>query len=314
MILKNRIRLATVIDTEGWITIQKTNNKIGLVLQLGVGNTNPNLTDWLKSTFGGSIYHRKSQSEYRKSCYTWRIYSNTASQLLIEILPYLLIKKEQAELAIQFQSNMHGKSSALEPFSEEYQMKMVEMKKAMNKLNQKGKINDIPLKEISIDSSIEEDYIRLAMLLDCEGYIGIYKINQSLGTIIGVGNTNPNLLSWISLKFGGAVSKTIRKNYNHRNYYTWRANTKKAKRLLELIKEYLIMKEEQAILGILCETSDDFDFKKSLKARISVLNKKGIDITRNEVSEKTLDENQRCGTLNSGGNPENMAEMTMSVS
>jgi len=139
--LEDRVRMATIIDCEGWISIEKIKNSrgIGLCLVIGVGNTNPILTDWLKNTFGGSVYKTVRPNHKHKDYSTWRIFGGKAAAILQECAPHMLLKPAQAELASKFQARMHGKNSHNEPCTPEYVAEMQAMKYLMGLLNRKGK-------------------------------------------------------------------------------------------------------------------------------------------------------------------------------
>jgi hypothetical protein len=135
------VYLASVLDCEGWITLQKMSNSrgVGLVLTLGVGNTNYVLTDWLKATFGGSVYRTVRSKTAHKDYSTWRIHGNKALELLKLAYPYMKLKRAQAETAIEFQTTMHSKNSYHEPCTPQYVAYMHSLKKRMGVLNRKGK-------------------------------------------------------------------------------------------------------------------------------------------------------------------------------
>lgn len=139
--IENDVRIAAILDCEGWITLQNVTNSrgVGLVLTLGVGNTNHKLTDWLKVTYGGSVYKTIRESVNHKDYYTWRINGSKAKDILVSALPYLLMKDEQAKLAIHFQETMHSKNSYNEPCTLQYVEYMWSLKKKLNQLNRKGK-------------------------------------------------------------------------------------------------------------------------------------------------------------------------------
>ena len=64
--------------------------------------------------FGGSISRCDSANRRNKNhriVYTWLVWSNLAANFLRDILPYLITKKEEAILAIEFQD--HIRSSVL---------------------------------------------------------------------------------------------------------------------------------------------------------------------------------------------------------
>jgi len=101
---------AGIIDGEGSIMIIKSKNptcKRGYSYQLKVvvANTNEWLCQWLKMQYGGTIQYKKSKKLQKKDIYEWRIVSTQARQFLEYIIPYLIIKKAQAEIAIRFQSS-----------------------------------------------------------------------------------------------------------------------------------------------------------------------------------------------------------------
>ena len=52
--------------------------------------------------FGGSICKIRSDDVRRKDCYRWYIYGNPAGAILEVLLPYLIVKKKHALLAIEF--------------------------------------------------------------------------------------------------------------------------------------------------------------------------------------------------------------------
>jgi hypothetical protein len=114
------IYLAGIVDGEGHITIArhktdkywKSDGTIGLRKKtnvmyqnvLGVRNTDLRLMDWLKETFGGNYYkdNRKTRPEKWKISYCWHSTSNEKTELiLLGILPYLILKREQAKIVLE---------------------------------------------------------------------------------------------------------------------------------------------------------------------------------------------------------------------
>ena len=101
---------AGIIDGEGCICLSlvKEKNIRGRRqrLTVSVGNTDKRLTLWLKNMFGG---HSVLQSRTRnnKDYYQWRVSSKKASFFLSLILPYLKLKRRQAELGIEFQEPIY---------------------------------------------------------------------------------------------------------------------------------------------------------------------------------------------------------------
>ncbi len=99
---------AGIVDGEGCITITNVgggayNKFLGVAVE--VGNTNPWIAQFLKINFGGHSYVKKHKNNPTwKNCHYWKVTSKSAVEFLKIILPYLQIKRPQAELAITFQS------------------------------------------------------------------------------------------------------------------------------------------------------------------------------------------------------------------
>jgi hypothetical protein len=98
---------AGFFDGEGYIGIAQRKGKISPRYQLDIGITSTNL--WilqeLKFKFGGSICKQGKTTLTRHQAWAWRLFSNQACAFLKMILPSLRLKRNQAELAIKFQSN-----------------------------------------------------------------------------------------------------------------------------------------------------------------------------------------------------------------
>ena len=86
------IYLAGIIDGEGCV-------KINRQARCEITNTSKELIDWLYNTFGGHTYTTK-QITSRKLQYRWVLRKLEIKKLLPLVLPYLKIKKEEAEQSI----------------------------------------------------------------------------------------------------------------------------------------------------------------------------------------------------------------------
>lgn len=135
--------LAGIIDGEGTISIifhkQKGYPSYGVVLR--VYNTNKELLEWIKEKNGyGNIRRQISIKNWTKSSwrqvYSWQIYPKNIRVLLPQILPYLIIKRKQAELTIEFLNLTKFPSSRI---SKEAQIRRKEICIEMMKLNKRGK-------------------------------------------------------------------------------------------------------------------------------------------------------------------------------
>lgn len=98
--------VAGIIDGEGCIGIktngsQKTGAKF--VIRVSIGHTSEWLISMIHMQFGGSLYLKYAGSEHHKPAWGWELSSRKAESFLKLILPYLQIKRPQAELALSFQ-------------------------------------------------------------------------------------------------------------------------------------------------------------------------------------------------------------------
>ena len=93
---KDYIYLAGFIDGEGCIRVNNAP-------RLHITNTNKDIMDWIKDNFGGYLWaEEKSYIENAKTRYIWEISSRKLLVLLLEILPYLRVKKPQAKLVTEY--------------------------------------------------------------------------------------------------------------------------------------------------------------------------------------------------------------------
>jgi hypothetical protein len=67
---------------------------------------------------------------------------------------------------------------------------------------------------------------------------------------VNVVNTSPALMEWLVSNFGGRYKCRRKANERHKATYDWWFNNGKALGLLRLIEPYLIVKRDQALLGI----------------------------------------------------------------
>ena len=98
--------IAGIVDGEGYIGITADHHKRGrrsYRLRVTVTNTEIWLINHLKFAVGGGLVILKNPSVHRQQCWQWQIGDRKAGEFLKLILPYLHLKKPQAELGIKFQ-------------------------------------------------------------------------------------------------------------------------------------------------------------------------------------------------------------------
>lgn len=101
--------IAGFLDGEGSIIICRSRLRKGkfyegVQLRVSITNTNVEVLLLLKQEFGGTILKRKTPKPFqRKDTYDWVVTHQKAAKFLRKIVPYLIIKKQQALLGIKLQ-------------------------------------------------------------------------------------------------------------------------------------------------------------------------------------------------------------------
>jgi hypothetical protein len=111
--------LAGFMDGEGSFSIVKTYQIVKAVdgtksknaryhLHIKIANTNLPVLQWIVDNFGGTVYTKKNWKAEWKQRYDWTITKNSRMEaFILGILPYLIIKREQAKIALDF-TRLHG--------------------------------------------------------------------------------------------------------------------------------------------------------------------------------------------------------------
>lgn len=127
--------LAGMIDGEGHISLLKNRQHresegFALTLNIGITNRSLPLMKWLIKEFGGVYYHRAHENQNWADRYDWSPKGKkNKEEILLGILPYLIIKREQALVALEF-LRLDGKKNT---------SKRQELVARLNELNRRGK-------------------------------------------------------------------------------------------------------------------------------------------------------------------------------
>ena len=87
------------IDSDGCISVAKSTNRdrsASYHEAVALGQVIPIVPYMLLERFGGTVFLRRQKIDNRRDCYIWRVCSIKANRMIVDILPYLRIKREQA--------------------------------------------------------------------------------------------------------------------------------------------------------------------------------------------------------------------------
>ena len=94
---------AGILDGEGTVTLNLRKAPHSTDALVTVSNTDERMLRWLQQHIGGSVSppHRGANERCRPT-WCWRLYSINARRLLRAVLPFLVVKREQAEVVLAF--------------------------------------------------------------------------------------------------------------------------------------------------------------------------------------------------------------------
>ncbi len=104
---------AGMLDADGSVAIsrqvpKKDSIHVRYQARVTVTNNCPRVAEAFKETFGGGVYcqdFRKKNPNHRP-VYSWIAIGHTATRFLQSVLPYLLVKSNQAELVVELQASV----------------------------------------------------------------------------------------------------------------------------------------------------------------------------------------------------------------
>lgn len=102
--------LAGTIDADGCITVQRVKKlskrckrlSTYYIIKIALNETSPVVPTLLKETFGGQLYTHQPANQSHKRWYIWQVTNQLAISAIRLLMPYLRLKKEQAEIAVKF--------------------------------------------------------------------------------------------------------------------------------------------------------------------------------------------------------------------
>lgn len=151
--------LAGLIDGDGWIGIQKVSSSkrkqkatayspmISITL-----TAQKELLQRIQAKYGGSIYTKKPYKTNHKVAYCWQLCGNTKIEtLLTEVYPFLVLKKQQADIVLDFLSTVIPHERSHEGYTDNVLQERDNYYERIKVLNFRGR--DFKKKEINRSTS-----------------------------------------------------------------------------------------------------------------------------------------------------------------
>ena len=126
--------LAGIIDGEGSVDARFKHKMRTVDFTLSVANTDVRLIEWIVENFGGrAIPIRQANPKHK---IVWRVIWNVqdATQVLEDVMPYLIVKRERAELYLSLRALM-GRGEHL---TDEIRQQRLDLGARMAELNKRG--------------------------------------------------------------------------------------------------------------------------------------------------------------------------------
>lgn len=138
--------IAGIIDGDGYIGIyQPRRYSNSFYVKIVVAMTDPQVPNCLKVQFGGCLWKSKIRDNWKETT-SWSLNGKQVEPFLRSILPFLVVKKEQAKLALALRDHSNTRKryrkghQGLIPLPEADRKLREDMKNKMHQLNQRGVI------------------------------------------------------------------------------------------------------------------------------------------------------------------------------
>lgn len=145
--------LAAFVDGEGNIGIKRTKTPSGNFSyrqRLSVGNTDIRLINWIVENFWGRVPKPIKNKGNRKDNHIWEINGIHSYKLIKKIQPYLILKQEQADCAIELYEKVTdrvGKSNPIRGWKKQRAEELFDRCKEINKVGREDN-NDVEVRVI----------------------------------------------------------------------------------------------------------------------------------------------------------------------
>ena len=235
--------LAGYIDGDGCFYIGKITNKNRTAYKfpqaIVVTSVNKEVLTWCKELHGGSISTKYNVPTNNKPLHQYCLRKRKAIPLTEEIYPYLIEKREEALVFLDFAAskNVREKINLIS--------KMKILKDVTNLISKYHIMEFEPFKN-TITPTVE-DFAYLAGFIDAECSLNIQKYlpkdkpNYVYKIIVQCNNTKAPVFKWLLERFGGYINFVDRLTHQkaRKNQLIWRLSGKSLSKILDKIYPFL---------------------------------------------------------------------------
>lgn len=270
--------LAGLVDGEGCLQVVENKAQVNrsgylcsprFIARVDITNTSARMMDWIQGHVKGLVVIKQRAGQWKstKTCYRWVLSMGQAVKFLRIIHPYLVIKKDQADLVFKLkriQMSRDPKITGHAPArltDEELAERrgIISDLKAAKKFQ--GDLLPRNLQHEITASPIEWAY--LAGIFDGEGCVRSYECKRHKGSkfsrfriSVRISNTSEHLINWVIERFGGFIhlDRKPGQGLATRNMWSIIWSPGKGEALLHGMHPYLTVKKAQAELAFRLRT------------------------------------------------------------
>lgn len=133
--------VAGLIDGEGCIHIEKSKQTYRVRATLGMTEPALPLLEEMRGRWGGVLRQQRPETDRWAAAWQWYVWGDVATSLLRHVLPYLRLKRQQAEIGLAVEATRDAlprRRNGDARWDEESREACEALKQRMHRLNQKG--------------------------------------------------------------------------------------------------------------------------------------------------------------------------------
>lgn len=236
---------AGVVDSDGCVSIKRNGPYYYVSVVVAQSGEDSPMLHRLRSEFGGSISRRKKRPGKSSPSYSWQVVGLDAHRLLRRISPYLLLKRDQALLAMKFRDFVGRAGLSL---TDAQRCGQRALHQAIAEAKKDGPdVEQARMMAAALPEPLFEAWV--AGLVDGDGCIGI-RVSQGRYFTERVSVGQPvegrGLLELLAEIFGGSVA--LRRRKNRPDFYQWDIHGPRASAMLKRVAPHLLQKQKQSAL------------------------------------------------------------------